>query len=180
MAIDITFLNNNSTANITANFQRVKAALEEALSRTGNAPNQMNADLDLNDNNIINVGEIISGGISASDYVTYAQEWANADEDTLVSVAAGGDNVDDYSAKHWAAKAEDESDEAAVQVGLASAQVALATTQATNAQASATAAALSALEMDSLIDAVEAGLLPKDYGLITNAVGEYNDYGSIT
>ena len=70
MAIDITFLNNNSTANITANFQRVEAALEEALSRTGNAPNQMNADLDLNDNNIINVGEIISGGISASDYVT--------------------------------------------------------------------------------------------------------------
>ena len=35
----------------------------------------------------------------------YATEWANADEDVLVSAAAGGDQVDDYSAKHHAIKA---------------------------------------------------------------------------
>lgn len=49
---------------------------------------------------------------TAADVVTtglkvgYAAEWANKAEDSLVTVAAGGDGVDDYSAKHWAAKAE--------------------------------------------------------------------------
>ena len=129
MAIDITFLNNNSTANITTNFERVEAALEQALSRTGNAPNQMNADLDLNDYNIINVGEILPGSVSSLNYVTYAAEWANKAEDSLVSADAGGDGVDDYSAKHWSAKAE-------AQATLAADQVALATTQANNAAAS--------------------------------------------
>lgn len=36
---------------------------------------------------------------------TYSAEWANKAEDSLVSAAAGGDQVDDYSALHWAAKA---------------------------------------------------------------------------
>jgi hypothetical protein len=35
----------------------------------------------------------------------YAEEWANKAEDSLVSAAAGGDLVDDYSALHWANKA---------------------------------------------------------------------------
>ncbi len=35
----------------------------------------------------------------------YAQEWANKAEDSLVSAAAGGDEVDDYSAMHHATKA---------------------------------------------------------------------------
>jgi hypothetical protein len=39
----------------------------------------------------------------------YAQEWANADEDVLVSADAGGDQVDDYSAKHHAIKASQDS-----------------------------------------------------------------------
>jgi hypothetical protein len=37
--------------------------------------------------------------------VNYAAEWANKAEDALVSADAGGDEVDDYSAKHFAAKA---------------------------------------------------------------------------
>jgi len=37
--------------------------------------------------------------------VTYAAEWANKAEDSLISSAAGGDEVDDYSALHHAAKA---------------------------------------------------------------------------
>lgn len=36
--------------------------------------------------------------------VSWAAEWANKAEDSLVSAAAGGDEVDDYSALHWAAK----------------------------------------------------------------------------
>ena len=42
-----------------------------------------------------------------SNKVDYAEEWANKAEDSLVSTAAGGDGVDDYSALHWARKAED-------------------------------------------------------------------------
>lgn len=38
--------------------------------------------------------------------VTYADEWATKAEDSLISVAAGGDGSTDYSALHWAAKAE--------------------------------------------------------------------------
>ncbi|MEG3619621.1 hypothetical protein V5T82_14230 [Magnetovibrio sp. PR-2] len=53
----------------------------------------------------------------------YAEEWANKAEDSLVSVAAGGDNVDDYSALHFSAKASE---------------------YASNASASATAAAAAA------------------------------------
>jgi hypothetical protein len=42
---------------------------------------------------------------NAQTEVTYAAEWANKAEDSLVSVAAGGDGVTDYSSLHWAAKA---------------------------------------------------------------------------
>lgn len=42
----------------------------------------------------------------ATDQVTWAGEWANKDEDALVSAAAGGDEIDDYSALHYAKKCE--------------------------------------------------------------------------
>ena len=38
--------------------------------------------------------------------VDYAEEWANKAFESLVSAAAGGDQVDDYSALHWATVAE--------------------------------------------------------------------------
>ena len=41
----------------------------------------------------------------ATNAQTYAEEWANKAEDSLVSVAAGGDGSTEYSALHWAAKA---------------------------------------------------------------------------
>lgn len=59
----------------------------------------------------------------------YAMEWANKDEDLLVSTAAGGDAVDDYSAKHHSTKA----------AGSAS----TASTDAANASISASDAAIS-------------------------------------
>ena len=42
---------------------------------------------------------------NASNAQSYSEEWANKAEDSLVSVAAGGDGSTEYSAKHWAAKA---------------------------------------------------------------------------
>lgn len=41
----------------------------------------------------------------AETQVDYAEEWANKAEDSLISTAAGGNGVDEYSAKHWALKA---------------------------------------------------------------------------
>lgn len=37
----------------------------------------------------------------ATDRAGYAEEWANLPFETLISAAAGGDQVDDYSALHW-------------------------------------------------------------------------------
>lgn len=42
---------------------------------------------------------------TATNEANYAEEWANKAEDSLVSAAAGGDLVDDYSALHFANKA---------------------------------------------------------------------------
>ena len=49
-----------------------------------------------------------------SSQIGYAQEWATQIEDTLVSVAAGGNGTTDYSALHHASKASESADAAAV------------------------------------------------------------------
>lgn len=74
---------------------------------------------------------------AADDRVTWASEWATQPEDTLVSVAAGGDGASDYSALHWAAKASASASAASTSEGNAS-------TSETNAAASEAAAAASA------------------------------------
>lgn len=58
MAVDINFLNGNNVPNINTNFQRVKQALIETLGREGDTPNQMNADLDMNSNDLLNVNSL--------------------------------------------------------------------------------------------------------------------------
>lgn len=57
---DLANLQNESTATsaINANNTAVEAALENTLSRDGTTPNTMEADLDLNDNDILNVGTL--------------------------------------------------------------------------------------------------------------------------
>lgn len=77
----------------------------------------------------------------------YSEEWANAAEDTLVSAAAGGNQTDEYSAKHHAAKA-------AASEASAAADAATATTKAGEASASATAAANSADEAQAAASSV--------------------------
>lgn len=63
MAVDFTPLNANSIANINTNFQRVDASFQDALSRSGNGPNQMNADLDMNSNDLLNVNSLNANSI---------------------------------------------------------------------------------------------------------------------
>ena len=53
------FRNQTVTANtINSNNNATETALENTLSRDGTSPNQMNADLDMNSNDILNVGDI--------------------------------------------------------------------------------------------------------------------------
>lgn len=54
---------------------------------------------------------------NAATEVTYAAQWADRAEDSLVEVAAGGNGVDDYSALHHAAKAQASATAAAAAVG---------------------------------------------------------------
>src|SRR5690554_1954031 len=55
MAVDVTFLPGTNVNNIDTNFERVRTALIEALGREGDLPNHMNADLDMNSNDLLNV-----------------------------------------------------------------------------------------------------------------------------
>lgn len=55
-----------------------------------------------------------AASIAAWNQKGYAEEWAQAAEDTPVSVAAGGDGATDFSARHWAAKAADTVDGAVI------------------------------------------------------------------
>lgn len=43
---------------LNSNFDKTQTALQDALSRSGNGPNQMNADIDLNSNDLLNVKQI--------------------------------------------------------------------------------------------------------------------------
>jgi hypothetical protein len=61
MAVDVNLTNTGSGFNrvpLNTNFENIEAALQDALSRSGNGPNQMEADIDLNGNDLLNVGEI--------------------------------------------------------------------------------------------------------------------------
>lgn len=58
MAVSLTTLPSNSINNIDTNFQRVDTALQDSVSRSGTNPNQMNADFDMNGNDILNVKSV--------------------------------------------------------------------------------------------------------------------------
>ena len=71
---------------------------------TGLNVNATNADLAATAQDVIDCAAEVA---NAATEVTYSEEWANKAEDSLISAAAGGNEVDEYSAKHWSAKAED-------------------------------------------------------------------------
>lgn len=107
------------------------------------------------------------GGVltSAQNQVTYAAEWANKAEDSLVSTAAGGDNVDDYSAKHFANKASASASAAASDAASAAADAIATAADAvsTAADAVSTAAdAASAASSAATAQAAVAGIYWKE------------------
>lgn len=79
MAINISLLNSGNTNNINTNFERVASALQEAISRDGAIPNQMNSDFDMNSHDLLNGGDasfnrIVLDGIEMLPYG--AQGWS--------------------------------------------------------------------------------------------------------
>lgn len=124
---DITNLSSSSAAaTLNANFNAVEVALQSALDRKGGTNNEMEADLDLNGYDILNVGTIAAddftvGGGSVTDTLTTAaasatsaQEDADRAEAALASIsvdaltpeafgAVGDGVVDDTAAiQAWA------------------------------------------------------------------------------
>jgi hypothetical protein len=74
MAVEVDLLNANSINNINTNFNRVKEALQDAVSRDGHLPNSMDSDLDLDSNDILNGGignfeEVIVDGVPVNQIV---------------------------------------------------------------------------------------------------------------
>lgn len=50
--------NGSAVGAINENYDRIEAAFENVLSRNGDTPNQMGADIDLNSNDLLNVNEL--------------------------------------------------------------------------------------------------------------------------
>lgn len=76
---DIASLANTLSARqaLNENFARIEAALEDTLSRSGATPNQMEADIDLNGNDLLNVdsidaSEYLLDGVPLSQSVAYS------------------------------------------------------------------------------------------------------------
>lgn len=57
---DISILNDTAVTAINSNNTAVETAMEKTLSRDGTAPNEMEADLDMNDNRILNLALAVS------------------------------------------------------------------------------------------------------------------------
>lgn len=113
--------NGSAVGAINENYDRIEAAFENVLSRNGDTPNQMGADIDLNSNDLLNVNELDAtvlkvGGVNigqrvqdaltaaieaeASAVDALASETNAAVSATLAKIAADqADNRRDYSTK---------------------------------------------------------------------------------
>lgn len=129
---DIGSFSQAAVTTINQNFAAVEAAMEKTLSRDGTIPNQMAADLDLNGNDLINVGTVDAAALLVEgqpldvDYlesiVERAEEAAQEIEDAVVLAEAWAEGIDPEgpstkSAKQWAELSQDYAEDAATYVG---------------------------------------------------------------
>lgn len=124
-----------STTTLNANFEALKEAFENTLSRDGSTPNSMNADLDMNSNDILNASRILVGG---QDYLALSLSYKDAALAAQVAAETAETNAQ-TSETNAATSATSASSSAAS----AAASVASIGTSVSDAAASATAAAAS-------------------------------------
>ena len=157
---------------LNSNFTAIRNQFDELVGRNGTSGsnNSASGNLDMNGNSLLNVGDVLdTSGAGFISSVSYAEEWANKAEDSLVSAAAGGDMSDDYSSKHFSIKSAAQVTLAAAQVTLATNQVSLASGHATTAanEASATAPKYTFSTTTSMADP-GAGILRYNHGTVAS------------
>lgn len=91
---------------INANNDRIELAFDNTLSRDGSTPNQMEADLDMNSNDLLNVGaisalDIIVDGQDLGTIVDEAQFWANESEKFRDEAEVLVNSIGDVQAKNF-------------------------------------------------------------------------------
>lgn len=167
-----------SATAINSNFAAVVTAMEKTLSRDGTTPNQMTADLDLNTNDILNVGTIsaetvilLNEGEIINEDTARAEAAADAAELSALAAAASAVLSEEYA---------DASNQSADNAQLAEANAELAEV---NAEAAASEALDHAIDAEAAKDAAElaasaatsAGNIYADTtaGLAASASGEY-------
>src|SRR6478736_1446894 len=84
---------------INDNFQKIQTALQNALSRDGLAPNEMEADLDLNSNDLLNVNVLNVETIVLDGEVVVVDDLATLPDDVMLKSVYDVDEkeVDVYS-----------------------------------------------------------------------------------
>lgn len=138
MAVDVTLNNVGNGYNRSAindNFTAIDTALQDALSRSGTGPNQMNADIDMNSNDLLNVATLdvdvlTVDGVAINTVLTAAVTAAQLAETNAETAEANAEAAQAAAQASAAAalvsegNAEDSAEDAA-----ASAQIALAASE---------------------------------------------------
>lgn len=84
-----------NTVTVNNNFDAVKAAFDNTLSRDGSTPNQMNADIDLNSNDLLNVGTVNADNVVV-DGVDFSVTIDNIEE-SLAEIEAAVERAEAYA-----------------------------------------------------------------------------------
>jgi len=100
--VKVTVISGDDPSGLVASIEASAAAAAVSAAAAAADLVLTNADVVLTNADVVSAAAEV---LLAAAEVTYASEWANKAEDSLVSAAAGGDEVDDYSAKHFSLKA---------------------------------------------------------------------------
>lgn len=139
-----------ATTALNQNFTNIRDQFDNTLSLDGSTPNAMEADLDLNSNDLINASvvyadEIVVDGVNLTDQVTAAETAATAAAASQSAAAASASAASSSAsaASTSASNASTSASNAASSASAASTSASNASTSASNAASSASAAAAS-------------------------------------
>ena len=97
-----------STTTLNANFEALKDAFSNTLSLDGSTPNSLSADLDINGNDIINIGNLTDNAGNTLDivalnvHITKASDFADESENWAQKIDGEAVATEGYSSKAWA------------------------------------------------------------------------------